>query len=165
MTFTVIWHFLNGTITWDQMFQLSLLPSQLCLRVTIGACMHLENAQFSSLQKTEQNSSLVQVPHYCRPPETWQVVRAPLAVPLPEPSLPLPQGPPARGQARRTRVPCSHEQQKRHVEAQQVEGHPIGPTSLGGKRMGTGTGWADSHSTRCSWAPAAARETPAAPKR
>lgn len=78
---------------------------------------------------------------------------------LPEPSLTLLQEPPARGQARRTRVPCSQEQQKWHVEAQ-VEGHPIGPTSLSGKGMGTGTGWANSHSTRCSWAPAAARETP-----
>lgn len=69
ITSTVIWHFSSRTITCDQMFWLSLLPSQLCFPVTIVACMHLEEAQLSLLEKMQHNSSLVGCNSAVRLPE------------------------------------------------------------------------------------------------
>lgn len=77
MTSIVIWHLSSGTITHDQMFWLSLLPSQLCFPVTIVACMHLEEAQHSSLQKMQRNGSLVGCNTAVRLPEAWWVVPGP----------------------------------------------------------------------------------------
>lgn len=139
------------------MFQPSPLPSQLCFYATIGACMQLETTQLSSLQKNraEQlisaSAPLLQVPRDLTSCAGTAGSRSPRSL--------FCRGPQHEGRHAAHGSPAHRNSRNGNVEAQ-VEGHTISPTSLGGKGMGTGTGWANSHSTRCSWAPAAARETP-----